>query len=296
MHYRTILFKLLLSLSIFICVRSTAQIQQIDTIVVDFAKDTLGKEKKEITPTLNLSALRQAVKQDSLDKVRIAQEKKEALKKKQAAQQEKKRKEKLAKEKQREELEEQKRKEQEVRAKALADKKKQKALKKKAEQESKKKEAALAKQRELEKKEQERQGKLSEQKSKETQSENTLGTTLVKPKVKQDLPKVPNGVTQKDNPYGTVRLAYDDLTSSFLLTIPTETKMHYHKNHSEHIMLIEGEGMVLMGYKTIKMKKNELIFITKGTPHKIINNGRNKLKVLSIQSPFYAGKDIIILE
>ncbi len=108
--------------------------------------------------------------------------------------------------------------------------------------------------------------------------------------------EAPKGLVQQDNIYGTVRLAYDENTASFLLSIPTETKMHFHKEHSEHILLIEGEGMVLLGYKTIKLKKNELVFVTKGTPHKIINSGKSNLKVLSIQSPFYDGSDIIILE
>lgn len=133
---------------------------------------------------------------------------------------------------------------------------------------------------------------IAEQKKEQT----TISTTTKKVADQPDLPKPPKGVVQKDNPYGTVRLAYDDNAASFLLSIPTETKMHYHATHSEHVMLIEGDGMLLMGYKTIKLKKNELIFITKGTPHKIINNGKSKLKILSIQSPFYDGTDIIILE
>ncbi len=112
----------------------------------------------------------------------------------------------------------------------------------------------------------------------------------------KNLPEIPDGVVQEDNNFGTVRLAFDDNAASFLLSIPKETKMHYHKDHSEHIMLVEGEGLVLMGYKTIKLKRNELIFVTKGTPHKIINSGKDKLKVLSIQSPFFDGTDTIILE
>lgn len=115
-------------------------------------------------------------------------------------------------------------------------------------------------------------------------------------KTSQAPPPPPPNVEQKDNVYGTVRLAYDDLATSFLLSIPTETKMHYHNEHSEHILLVEGDGMVLLGYKTIELKRNEVIFVSKGTPHKIINKGRSPLKVLSIQAPFYDGSDIVILE
>ncbi|MBP6456615.1 MAG: cupin domain-containing protein, partial [Chitinophagaceae bacterium] len=106
----------------------------------------------------------------------------------------------------------------------------------------------------------------------------------------------PNDNIAKDNVYGKVRLFYDSLSASFLLTIPTETKMHFHESHSEHILLIEGEGMALIGYKTHTLKKNDLIFIPKGTPHKIINTGKNPIKILSIQAPFFDWSDHNIIE
>ncbi len=114
----------------------------------------------------------------------------------------------------------------------------------------------------------------------------------------QPLKKVqnPNDNIAKDNIYGKVRLFYDSLSASFLLTIPTETKMHFHESHSEHILLIEGDGIALIGYKTHTLKKNDLIFIPKGTPHKIINTGKNPIKILSIQAPFFDWADHNIIE
>jgi len=101
---------------------------------------------------------------------------------------------------------------------------------------------------------------------------------------------------KKDNVYGKVRLFYDSLASSHLLSIPTETKMHYHAEHSEHLLLVSGQGMVLIKYKTHNLQANDLLFVPKGVPHKIINTGKGPLKILSIQAPFYDGTDKIILE
>ena len=330
---KTILFKLLFFILVLASLETSAQTPQIDTIVVDLATDTLKKKNKEVTPTLNLDALRNAALADSARMVAIAKEKKEAENKKVEELKAKRKIEKEEKEKQLKALAEKRKLEKEVREKALAEKK----AKRQAEERKKKEEKKLAKEkakaeqkldREKRKKAEKLAKKTAEERKKAEQlaEKNRLEKLkldeqkeitekkveekkkkLDQPPIKKvkatvpavnmkESPIIPDGVVQKDNAYGTVRLAYDELAASFLLTIPTETKMHYHKDHSEHIMLIEGNGMVLMGYKTIKLKKNELIFITKGTPHKIINNGKGKLKILSIQSPFYSGRDIIILE
>lgn len=337
-----------------------AQTGQIDTIVVNLSGETDSAKQQntaEPTPTLNLAALRNQAKEDSMRNAKLAQEKEKAEKERLAALKAKKRAEKELKEKEKAEktaaeklaketaakkkaekerlaaIAEKKKQEKENKEaaeKALAEKKKKElaeklkaqtlAKEKETAEEAKKKKETAAKKAQVENKEIAKQKgkeplakqtaeKLKEQtlaKEKETQeklvkkkaSENTKRTSApsAPQENKPDLPKPPKGVVQKDNPYGTVRLAFDKNAASFLLSIPTETKMHYHANHSEHVMLIEGQGMLLMGYKTIDLKKNELIFITEGTPHKIINTGKSKLKVLSIQSPFYDGTDIVILE
>ncbi len=262
-------------------------------------KEKRLKEKEAKEKELKILAEKRKIEKEAREK---AFAEKKALK--EAAEKKKKKEKKLA-------LEKAKKSKKEA-AKKAATLKEEKDLAKK-EAKLKKIETKLAKEKEITKqKKDERKEKLAKE---AINSVNTTSTSEPKsdiaeikeaasqevekePKISKEkkLPEVPKGVEQKDNVYGTVRLAYDEQAASFLLSIPTETKMHYHKDHSEQIMLIEGQGMVLLGYKTIKLKRNELIFITKGTPHKIINSGKGKLKVLSIQAPFYQGKDKIILE
>jgi len=92
------------------------------------------------------------------------------------------------------------------------------------------------------------------------------------------------------------KIAGDSLTTSFLIVIKQGVKKHFHKEHSESIYVLEGEGKMLLGEKTIQIKTGNYIFIPKNTPHKVEVTSKEPLKVLSIQAPFFDGKDRIILE
>lgn len=92
------------------------------------------------------------------------------------------------------------------------------------------------------------------------------------------------------------KLGGDSLTTSFLITIKQGVKKHLHKEHSETIYVIEGEGEMLLGDKMIHIKKCDYIFIPKNTPHKVDVTSTIPLKVLSIQAPYFDGKDRLLLE
>jgi quercetin dioxygenase-like cupin family protein len=92
------------------------------------------------------------------------------------------------------------------------------------------------------------------------------------------------------------KIAGDSLTSSFVITIKKSVKKHLHKEHSETIYVLEGEGKMLLGEQIIQLKKGDYIFIPKNTPHKVDVTSSFPLKVLSIQSPYFDGKDRLMLE
>lgn len=92
------------------------------------------------------------------------------------------------------------------------------------------------------------------------------------------------------------KIAGDSLTSSFLIVIKQGVKKHFHKEHSETIYVLEGEGQMLLGEKTFQIKSGNYLFIPKNTPHKVEVTSKVPLKVLSIQAPFFDGKDRIVLE
>lgn len=101
--------------------------------------------------------------------------------------------------------------------------------------------------------------------------------------------------TTSDNIYNRA-LFSDSLSSSFCIVIKKEVKAHKHLQHSEQVMILEGEGLMVLGDKTFTVKKGDLIFIPKNTIHSVKNSGKIPLKVLSVQAPYFDGKDRVFVE
>jgi len=83
----------------------------------------------------------------------------------------------------------------------------------------------------------------------------------------------------------------DSLSSSFCILIPDEVKAHKHQHHCEHVLVLEGEGLMKLGAKEFMIRKHDLIFIPANTVHSVRSPGPVPLKVLSIQAPYFDGSD-----
>lgn len=94
----------------------------------------------------------------------------------------------------------------------------------------------------------------------------------------------------------TKKLFADSLASSFYIVVRNEVKAHKHLYHSEHVLVINGKGQMSLGDKLIKIKKGDLIFIPKNTIHSVKTTSKQPLEVVSIQAPFFDGKDRISIE
>jgi mannose-6-phosphate isomerase-like protein (cupin superfamily) len=107
--------------------------------------------------------------------------------------------------------------------------------------------------------------------------------------------------TVSDNLYNKP-LFGDSLASSFVIIIKKEVKAHKHLSHSEHVVVLEGSGTMTLWQaqgdkeKVMEIKKGDVIFIPKNTIHAVKSNGKQPLKVLSVQSPYFDGKDRIFIE
>ncbi len=88
----------------------------------------------------------------------------------------------------------------------------------------------------------------------------------------------------------------DSLVRSSVICISKEVKLHKHLEHAEHVLVLEGEGEMRLGTEVFVIKKNDLIFIPKNTPHAVKTTSSIPLKVLSIQAPLFDGKDRVMLE
>ena len=91
-------------------------------------------------------------------------------------------------------------------------------------------------------------------------------------------------------------ISSDSLSSSFFIFIKKEVKMHKHLSHTENVYVLEGEGEMLLGDKHISIKKGDVIFIPKNTPHSLKVTSISPVKIISIQSPHFDGKDRVFIE
>ena len=101
--------------------------------------------------------------------------------------------------------------------------------------------------------------------------------------------------TVSDNIYNKP-LFGDSLASSFVIVIKKEVKLHKHIAHSEHVVVLDGTGQMTLGDKSFEIKKGDVVFIPKNTMHAVKSTGKQPLKVLSVQSPNFDGKDRIFIE
>lgn len=88
----------------------------------------------------------------------------------------------------------------------------------------------------------------------------------------------------------------DSLSSSFIIEIPAEVKLHYHAHHTEQVVVLSGEADMRLGDQNIHIKAGDVVFIPKGTPHSAKVTSTIPLRIISIQAPYFDGSDRIMLE
>jgi mannose-6-phosphate isomerase-like protein (cupin superfamily) len=91
---------------------------------------------------------------------------------------------------------------------------------------------------------------------------------------------------------GLEKISEDSLHSTFLITIPEKVPLHFHKQHTENIVVLGGKALMKLGSDTLIISKGDQLTIPKGTPHEVIKViSRKPLRVYSIQSPLFDGSD-----
>jgi mannose-6-phosphate isomerase-like protein (cupin superfamily) len=104
------------------------------------------------------------------------------------------------------------------------------------------------------------------------------------------------GSASKTNNIYNKALYSDSLCSSFCIVIKNEVKAHRHVLHSEHVIVLEGEGQMRLDDKTFTIKKGDVIFIQKNRVHAVKSVGVVPLKVISIQAPTFDGSDRVMVD
>ena len=87
------------------------------------------------------------------------------------------------------------------------------------------------------------------------------------------------------------KLSTNTDATTFAIWIKKKVKIHKHINHTEHVYIKEGKGKFQLADSLYNVKTGDLIIVPKNTWHGVIVESRNPMKVISIQSPEFFGKD-----
>ena len=91
------------------------------------------------------------------------------------------------------------------------------------------------------------------------------------------------------------KLDDDPLTTTFMIWVKETVKEHYHAEHTEVVYVLEGSGLMTLGEEEKKITSGDYVFIPKGTHHSVQVIGDIPMKVLSIQTPSFDGKDRVFV-
>lgn len=94
----------------------------------------------------------------------------------------------------------------------------------------------------------------------------------------------------------TERLWGDTLVTSFLMFIKGKLAVHYHDEHSEHVYVLDGTAEMTMDGRKFTIKKGDFIFIPMGARHSVSVTSPQPLKIISIQAPWFDGRDRIVVK
>jgi quercetin dioxygenase-like cupin family protein len=94
-----------------------------------------------------------------------------------------------------------------------------------------------------------------------------------------------------------LKIAEDDLHSTYIIWVKESVAEHYHASHTENIVVLEGKARMTLNDEEFTVKKGDFINIPEGTKHAVLEVISHKpLKVLSTQTPIFDGKDRIFTE
>lgn len=90
-----------------------------------------------------------------------------------------------------------------------------------------------------------------------------------------------------------LKIAGDKNSTSFVIWIKESVKAHRHKEHTENIYILEGEGEMKINGQILKIKPGDFVNIPENVVHSVKVSSPFPMKVLSVQSPEFNGEDRI---
>ncbi|MCI5055755.1 MAG: cupin domain-containing protein [Flavobacteriales bacterium] len=88
----------------------------------------------------------------------------------------------------------------------------------------------------------------------------------------------------------------DSLVTSFLIWVKESVRAHKHIEHTETLYVLEGEGKMIIGGSEVSIQPGDFFTIPKNTEHSLSVTSNEAVKVISVQTPVFNGKDRIFTE
>lgn len=81
-------------------------------------------------------------------------------------------------------------------------------------------------------------------------------------------------------------------------TVPpgASTGLHFHPRSEEIYHVLSGEGEMVLGDGTFRIRSGDTVCIAPGTPHRAHNYGTAPLVILCSCSPAYSDEDTVLLD
>jgi quercetin dioxygenase-like cupin family protein len=89
------------------------------------------------------------------------------------------------------------------------------------------------------------------------------------------------------------KISSDSSSSTFAIWIKQKVKLHKHVYHTENVLIDKGFGEFQINDSIYKVAAGDWIVIPKNNWHGVVVNSKSIMKVISVQSPEYFGKDRI---
>ncbi len=108
---------------------------------------------------------------------------------------------------------------------------------------------------------------------------------------------VPNGSARCERPWGhyeTLPLGNRFQVKSIVVNPGGQLSLQSHMHRSEHWVVVEGTGSVVVGDEEKLLAENESVYIPLGEIHRLSNQGKVPLKLIEVQTGSYLGEDDII--
>jgi mannose-6-phosphate isomerase-like protein (cupin superfamily) len=102
-------------------------------------------------------------------------------------------------------------------------------------------------------------------------------------------------------PDGLQNVHYQQIGSTpdatvFLVWVKQQVQAHYHADHTETVIVLEGEGVMTLGEEMQMLKPGVVVVIPSGTIHEVQVTSKEPMKVLSVQAPEFDGSDRILVD